>query len=58
MTDKIDATVNTRLSTAIPAGMIIWTNGEHITGVHLPGSGEVIPPKHFTTADPGNRSHE
>lgn len=36
-----------RTSVAIPAGMVIWTNHGAVVGVHMPGSGEPRPPKHY-----------
>lgn len=53
MTDK---TVDLRISTAIPAGMIIFMNDTRVTGVLMPGEKlkklpECVTTVHFSSAD-------
>jgi len=36
-----------RVSCSIPQGMVIWTNYGAVVGVHMPGTGEPRPPKHY-----------
>lgn len=45
-----DDLVACRTSTAIPAGMIVWTNYGAVVGVHMPGAGPATPPRRFDTA--------
>lgn len=40
--------LHVRVSTAIPRGMVIWTNGECIVGVHWIGAAVPPLPDHVT----------